>query len=173
MQIETERLIIRDLTAEDGYSFSAMAADGSLTDIGFDRDCGKWMAEWIVEAQELAARDRPDSAYLAYAVVLKDENIVVGSVGCSYYEDIQEIGITYFIGAQYRNRGYAVEAIKAYAAYFFAHYRASRLIATIRVENVSSRKTAEKAGFRLVEKKLYQDLNDEQAEWYYFYELTP
>ena len=32
----------------------------------------------------------------------------------SYYEDLQKIGITYFIGAQYRNNGYAAEAAKAY-----------------------------------------------------------
>lgn len=92
-----------------GYEipFAEMAADGSLNDIGFDEDCGSWMAEWVSEAKELTLRDNPLMDYLAYTVTLKDSGIVVGSVGCSYYDDLQETGITYFMGAQYRNNGYA------------------------------------------------------------------
>lgn len=41
MLIETERLVIRDVTEEDGPAFAEMAADGSLKDIGFDRDYGE------------------------------------------------------------------------------------------------------------------------------------
>ena len=61
--------------------------------------------------------------YLAYTIILKDGAAVVGSVGCSYYEDLRETGITYFVGAQYRNNGYAVEAVKAYTkpTYFPFH----------------------------------------------------
>ena len=171
MLIETERLVIRDVTEEDGPAFAEMAADGSLKDIGFDRDCGRWMAKWTAEARELAGLDRPDRAYLAYTAALKGEDTAIGSVGCSYYEDLQETGITYFIGSQYRNCGYAVEAVKAYLQYFFSRYRnRPRIVAVIRAENVPSWKTAEKAGFRLVERKLYQDLFDDQAAPYHFYE---
>lgn len=46
MLIETQRLVIRDLQTEDEVPFAEMAADGSLNDIGFDEDCGSWMAEW-------------------------------------------------------------------------------------------------------------------------------
>lgn len=110
--------------------------------------------------------------YLAYAVMLKNNNIVVGSIGCSYYEDLQEIGITYFIGAQYRNNGYAVEAVKAYTKYFFSHYNVQKMIATVRNENVPSWKAIEKAGFLLTGKRMYKDLNDEKEELYHFYEMT-
>ena len=88
-----------------------MAADGSLNDCGFDRDCSSWITEWIDETKGFAVRDNPGMDYLAYTITLKDVNIVVGSIGCSYYEDLQKTGITYFIGAQYRNNGYAVEKI--------------------------------------------------------------
>lgn len=171
MQIETKRLLIRDIKAEDEIPFIEMAADGSLNDCGFDRDCGSWMGKWIIEAREFACRDNPNIDYLAYTISLKDKNTVVGSVGCSYYEDFQKTGITYFIGAQYRNNGYAQEAVKAYAEYFLKHYSVPKMIATVRAENIPSWKVIEKAGFVLTEKRMYRDLNDDKEELYHFYEM--
>ena len=154
MLIETQRLIIRDLKLEDEKVFVEMASDGSLNDVGFDDSCGGWMAEWITEAKQFAIRNNPCKDYLVYVITLKNNNKVIGAVGCSYYEDLQEVGITYFIGAQYRNNGYAVEAVKAYTRYFFNHYSVQKMIATVREENISSWKVIEKAGFVLNEKKM-------------------
>lgn len=172
MLIETQRLTIRDLQSGDEVLFAEMAADDSLKEIGFDKDCSSWMTGWMVEATELAIEDDPRKDYLAYTITLKHEDIVVGSVGCSYYEDLKEVGITYFIGAQYRNNGYAVEAVKAYTEYFFDHYKIPKMIATVRAENVSSWRVVEKAGFVLIEKRMYRDLNDEKEEMYHFYEMV-
>lgn len=171
MFIETERLIIRDLKTEDEIPFTEMAADGSLNDVGFDKECGKWIINWITEAKDFAFRDIPVMDYLAYTIILKGENIVIGSVGCSYYEDLHETGITYFIGAQFRNNGYALEAVKAYIEYFFNHYNIHKIIVTVRDENIWSRKVVEKAGFRLTQKKIYRDINDNRDELYRFYEI--
>ena len=103
-------------------------------------------------------------------IAVLTETAVIGSVGCSYYEDLQETGITYFIGAQYRNNGYAVEAVKAYIDYYFNHYNAKRMIATVRDENITSWKVIEKVGFLLREKRMYKDLNDHEEKPYRFYE---
>lgn len=171
MFLETARLIIRDVNPEDEVPFVEMASDGSLNDIGFDRDCKEWMGSWIEEAKMLADADNPADEYLAYTIVLKEKEMVIGSIGCSYYDEFQETGITYFIGAKYRGHGYAAEAAKAYIDYFFRHYDISKLIATVREENISSWKVIEKAGFALVDRKLYQDINDEKEDMYRFYEL--
>lgn len=171
MQIETQRLLIRDIETDDAASFAIMAADGSLNDCGFDKDCNNWITEWITEAKDFALRDNPNMDYLAYTITLKGKAAVVGSVGCSYYEDLWEIGITYFVGAQYRNNGYAVEAVKAYTEYFLKHYHAKRIIATVRDENVPSWKVIEKAGYILNTKRMYKDLNDAEAKLYRFYEI--
>lgn len=170
MLMETQRLMIRDLKPGDETAFAEMALDGSLNDIGFDKDCGRWIGRWMAEATEFAVRDNPCTDYLAYAVVLKDENVVIGSVGCSYYEDLKETGITYFIGMRYRENGYAVEAVNAYREYFLRRYPVQRMIATVRAENIPSWKVLEKAGFVLTEKKRYRDLNDAEDEMYHFYE---
>lgn len=172
MIIETERLILRDLESSDGKIFAEMALDGTLRNIGFDVNCNEWIDRWIVEAKELTAKDDPTIEYLAYAIQLKQSKIVIGSVGCSYYEDLKKVGITYFIGAQYRNRGYASEAAKAYIQYFFQHYNIHEIIATIREENASSWKVIEKTGFHLTERKMYKDLDDDFKELYRFYSMT-
>ena len=170
MLIETKRLIIRDLKPEDGEIFAEMASDGSLNDIGFVDGCGAWMNQWITEAKQFADRNNPCKDYLAYVITLKN-NEVIGSVGCSYYEDLEQVGITYFIGAQYRDAGYATEAVQAYVEYFFSTYDIQKMIATVRAENVSSCKVVEKAGFVLTEKKMYKDINDSEEELTYFYEI--
>ena len=172
MLIETQRLIIRDLKSEDEKVFVEMASDGSLNDVGFDDSCGGWMAAWITEAKQFAIRNNPCKDYLVYAITLKNDNKVIGAVGCSYYEDLQEVGITYFIGACYRNAGYAAEAVRAYTKHFFGCYDIQKMIATVRAENVSSCKVVEKVGFLLTEKKMYKDLNDSKEEMYHFYEIT-
>lgn len=171
MQIQTQRLLIRDVKKEDAIPFAIMASDGSLNDCGFDKDCGSWITKWIAEAKDFALRDDPDLDYLAYAITLKDEAVVVGSVGCSFYEDLRKIGITYFVGAQYRNNGYAVEAVKAYTQYFLKHYITKGIIATVRNENVPSWKVIEKAGYILKAKRMYKDLNDNKEKLYRFYEI--
>ena len=172
MEIETQRLLIRNVKTEDKIPFVKMAADGSLNDCGFDKDCGNWITKWIDEARSFAFRDNPNTDYLAYTIILKSEDAVIGSVGCSYYEDLQKTGITYFIGAQYRENGYAVEAVKAYTDYFLNHYSTKRMIATVRDENTPSWKVIEKAGFILSEKRMYKDLNDSEETLYRFYEIV-
>lgn len=138
MRIETDRLIIRSVKFEDEMFFPEMAKDGSLVDVGFDRDCGKWMADWIREVMQLDEEDNPGKDYLVYTVCLKHSGAVIGGGGCTYYEDLKQTGITYFIGSEYRGNGYAAESVKAYTDYFFNHYSEKKLIATIRDENVPS-----------------------------------
>ena len=72
----------------------------------------------------------------------------------------------------YRRNGYAVDIIQAYSKYFFGHYQIKELIATVKEENIASWKTIEKASFQLVERKMYQDINDAKEELYRFYEIT-
>ena len=97
---------------------------------------------------------------------------VIGSVGCTYYEDTGKIGICYFVGAEYRRKGYTTEAVKAYVDFFFKHYNENDIIATILASNVPSDRTAEKTGFRLIETKMYKDIYDEEERLYHFYEYS-
>lgn len=173
MYIETERLIIRSIKPEDENAYIEMASDGSLHEIFGDCSCcHEWMGDWIKEARKLDIENCPAKDYLAYAITEKSHGTILGSVGCSYYEDLKKIGITFFIGAAYRGKSYAAEAAAAYVNYFFGHYSVSEMIATVRADNIPSRKSVEKAGFALKEAKLYRDINDDEEILYRFYEQT-
>lgn len=170
MHIETTRLLIRSFRLSDEKAFIEMASDGSLTEIFGDcSECHKWMGNFIREAMRLEVENDPGKEYLAYVIEDKNEHSVMGSVGTSYYEDFQEIGVTYFIGAKFRGNGYAAEALCALTKYFLKNDRADRLIAAARAENKASCRTLERAGFRLTDTRLYRDLYDTQEELYHFY----
>lgn len=173
MFLETKRLIIRSLHTSDENAFIEMASDGSLAEIYGDcSECHKWMGEFINDAIKLEAEDNPYNEYLAFAIENKTNHTVIGSVGSSYYEDFKEVGVTYFIGANYRGNGYAAEALRCFADYMFTRYNLQKLIATAIVKNIASCKTLEKTGFSVVETKMYQDLYDEKEVLSNIYELV-
>ena len=169
MRIETERLIIRSIRRGDEKVLAEMARDGSFYELGFDAECAQWIDEWITEAIELSVKDDPRADYICSIICLKDDESVIGTVGNTYFEDTGKIGICYGIGAEYRQHGYAAEAVKAYLEYFFAHYGEEEIIANIRDENTASCRTAERSGFLLSEKRMYQDIYDTEEQLYRFY----
>ena len=169
MKIETERLITRSIQHGDEKVLADMASDGSFSELGFDTDCKQWIDEWIGEAVSLAEKDNPRIDYICSIVCLKDNGTVIGTVGNTYYEDTQKIGICYGIRSEYRQLGYASEAVKAYLDFFFKHYGEEEIIATISADNISSCKTAENAGFKLLEKRMYKDIYDTEERLYCFY----
>lgn len=173
MLLETRRLIIRSLHSSDEKDFIEMASDGSLEEIYGDcSECHKWMGKFIKDAIKLESEDNPYQDYLAFAIEDKTNHHVIGSVGSTYYEDLMEVGVTYFIGANYRGNGYAAEALQRFADYLLEKYNLKKLVATARVENVASCKTLERAGFSVVETKMYQDLYDESETMSNIYEMA-
>jgi len=175
MYIETDRLIVRNMEQEDENAYIAMASDGSLDEDIFS-GCGsnyhKWMPEWVKGTILLNEEDNPKKDYLAYTIVEKKQGTVIGSVGCSYFDDLEQVGLVYFISEEHRGNGYATEAVVAYIKHFFEHYGIPKIIANIRNANKASCITAERAGFKLVETKMYKDYGDEEAKLYNFYEMT-
>ena len=169
MRIETERLILRSIREGDEKALADMAKDGSFSELGFDSDCPKWIDEWIEEAVKLSDADYPGADYICNVICLKEDGRVIGSLGCTYYDDLDKIGICYGIGAEYRRHGYASEALQAYLEYFFGHYDEDELIATILDDNVASWKTIERSGFMLSDKGLYKDKYDAVERLYRFY----
>lgn len=173
MEIITDRLLIRELKPEDEEAFIGMASDGSLTDIFGDcRNCRQWMGGWIREARALCEAGDPFRDYLAYSLETREDHVVIGSVGSTYYEDAGQVGVTYFIGAACRGRGYMTEALRAFAAHLLRTYPLEALCATVRAANPASGRVLEKAGFLRTGTRPYQDLHDSREELYHFYRLT-
>lgn len=173
MYLETERLLIRSIEPEDEKAFIEMASDGSLDEDIFGGYSGGYQElihDWVREAMKLDREDNPKKEYLAYTIVEKQCGIPIGSVGCSYDEQLGQIGMVYFIGADFRRRDYATEAASAYVQYFLEHYDGLELKASVRTTNLASCRVLEKSGFVLRETKLYKDFYDEEEKFYNFYE---
>ena len=169
MLIETERLIIRSIKRGDEIELAEMAKDGSLSELGFDENCSEWIGDWMNEAIELSEKDDPKVDYICSIICLKDDGRVIGTVGNTYYEDTEKIGICYGIGTEYRQQGYAAEAVKAYLEFYFEHYDEDEILATILDDNEASYKTAERSGFILLDRKMYKDIYDTEERLYRFY----
>ncbi len=175
MYLESDRLIIRSIELTDEKAYVEMVSDGSLDEdifSGWHGDYNELIHEWVKEAISLDKENNPKNDYISYTILEKKSGDPIGSVGCSFYEDLGQVGIVYFIGANYRGNGYAPEAAAAYTKFFLENYDTPKMIATIRTANTASCKSAEKVGFRLVETKMYQDFNDDAEKLYNFYEIT-
>ncbi len=85
----------------------------------------------------------------AFAVTDADSGRILGSVGVRLNEtgDVGEIG--YWIRSDARGRGVMTRAVVVVSRWAFAEHSLARLQLRADVENVASRRVAEKAGFRL------------------------
>ena len=76
-----------------------------------------------IETERLIIRSTEPSDAKSYIDMASDGSLDEDIFcGCSYYEDEKQVGLVYFIGAEYRGKGYASEAARAYAKYFLEHY---------------------------------------------------
>jgi [ribosomal protein S5]-alanine N-acetyltransferase len=141
MHIETKRLIIRKFVSSDWeevYEYTSNSEvmkyipEGVFT----EEDAKRFMEENCGEKPE------------KYAVVLQDENILIGHL---VFHNVFG-GHTYEIGwvfnPKYYNKGYASEAAFAAIKYGFEELKLHRIIATCQPENTPSYRVMEKIGMR-------------------------
>lgn len=145
-EIRTERLLLRPHRPEDAVDVRAYAEDPEaarwlplLPSPYTAADACRW-----VEEQAPAAWG---SGAAQFAVVETTSGRVIGSIGVprvSWAARVGEMG--YVIGAPWRGRGYATEAVVAVAAWAFGHGMA-RLEVLTDVANIASQRVAVAAGF--------------------------
>jgi RimJ/RimL family protein N-acetyltransferase len=85
----------------------------------------------------------------AFAVLDSETGRVLGSIGVRFSDagDVGEIG--YWLRADARGRGAITRALRVVSAWAFGRGTVERLQLRADVENVASRRAAEKAGFQL------------------------
>ena len=146
MRIETERLIVTDLTPD-------MAQAVHLNSL--DEDNRRFVPDEVFETVEEAAeaigflisRYESKEGPFIYPVLLKSgENI--GYVQAVQIEEGWEIG--YHIAKRFTGRGYAAEAVAAFLPVIAQKLRAAEIWGICLRENAASARVMEKSGFRLV-----------------------
>ena len=156
MLIETERLIIRDFQHKD---------EKNLLKIIWQKNVVRFMRDWsensTVEGRLSGYIDwlqtQSDSKDIyenkRYAVELKEKNGLIGMVGMGLEDTLNEVEMAYFIDEDYAGNGYATEALNALYEWCISVSDIPYMIITIDCENAASCKVAEKAQFKLFERR--------------------
>lgn len=145
MQIETSRLIIRDLITKDWMDVHIYASDPKVTEYMIwgpnnEDETKSYVNQQIEKQQEIERTD------FEFAVILKDTKQLIGGCGIYIKEFNAEIG--YCFNPDYWGSGYASEASKALLRLAFEKFKVHRVYATCRPGNIGSAKVLGKIGMK-------------------------
>jgi len=147
MHIESERLAIRPIMAED-----SQAVFGYRSDKETNRYQG-WIPDSLAEVDAFIAKN-PGTFNLPeswFQLVMTDKiaNAVIGDIGVHFLgtEHLQvELGCT--IKKEFQQQGYAKEGLKPVIAALFHHYHKHLITASVAPENKASMQLFTSLGFR-------------------------
>lgn len=164
MYIETNRLIIRELKEQDADALIAIKNDKEVMKYHptfFENATIDFIKGVIMYFQHNAEKGvkYPEHGYLP-AVCLKDFGEVIGVITLNQKRVPNEWHIGWYFMSQYTGKGYASEAGAAASDYFIEALSLDYINAGVRVDNPASFRTAQKSGFKLIEKRMPYDYND-------------
>lgn len=142
--LETDRLILREMTQADFYSLCKIMQDDEVMYAYEGAFSDEEVQRWL---------DRQFSRYKEYgfglwAVILKDKDIMIGQCGLTMQDycghDVLEIG--YLFLKEYWHKGYATEAAIACKKYAFERLKAEEVYSIIRDTNIPSQNVAKRNG---------------------------
>ncbi len=162
MKLETERLILRPWSFDDAESLYKYASDDRIGPIA------GWNPHKSVDESRQIINDVL-SAYGVYAVVLKETDEPVGSIGLMIGKKSNlnlpdnEAEIGYWIGVPYWGQGLIPEAMKELIRFAFNDLKLERLWCGYFDGNEKSKRCQEKCGFKYhhTNKDIYWELTDD------------
>lgn len=144
--LETERLILRRLTVEDGEFILELLNDPSwLRFIGdkgvrtLDDACDYILKSPIAMYERLG--------FGLYLTELKYESVPIGICGLIKRDSLEDVDIGFAFLPNYRGKGYAFESASAVMSYGRRNFGLSRVVAITSPDNYGSAKLLEKLGF--------------------------
>lgn len=153
MKIETERLVLREMTPDDYDALYAVLADSDIMEhypYTFDETR---VHNWIARNMKRYEQD----GFGLWAVVLKETGEMIGDCGITMQNIhgtmLPEIG--YHIRKDKQRKGYASEAAAACIRYAFEHYDFPAVYSYMKYTNIPSQRTAMENGMTFAEE--YED----------------
>lgn len=162
IKLDTERLIIREYTGTE----VEINAHHKLSVEGFDSsdtldDTRAWMTWTVANYRQLEKLHQPP--YGDYAIVLKSNREIVGSIGIVQSVvpwgvfDTQpstlvspEFGLFWVIDTTYQKQGYASEAARAVIKFLFNSWHVKQVVATTERDNLASQAVMRKLGMQIM-----------------------
>ncbi len=147
MVLETERLILREMTQDDYPALSKILQDVEVMyayEHAFsDDETQNWLDRQISRYAELG--------YGLWAVTLKETGEMIGQCGLSMqdFDGTQVLEIGYLLRKGFWHKGYATEAAVACKEFAFQHLGEKEVYSIIRDTNIASQKVAERNGMSI------------------------
>jgi ribosomal-protein-alanine N-acetyltransferase len=146
-RLETDRLILREMTHGDAEAVFKLFSDEAVTQT---MDIYKF--ETIERAHRLinlvAERYRRKEG-LRWGITFKDDNRIIGTAGFNYLDDRTLRGeIGYDLEQAQWGKGLTTEAVRAVLKFGFATIGLNRIEATTNLHNIASIKVLYKLGFK-------------------------
>ena len=145
--LETERLILRRVTAEDDEFILELLNDPSwLRFIGDKGVRTLGAARGYILNTLVAMYDR--LGFGLYLTELKGAGVPIGVCGLIKRESLEDVDIGFAFLPEFRGRGYAYESASAVVAYGKRAFGLKRMVAITSPDNHSSARLLEKLGFK-------------------------
>ncbi|GIN60209.1 putative N-acetyltransferase YnaD [Robertmurraya siralis] len=164
MYIKTNRLLIRNFENNDWQAVHEYTSDCRVM---------KYIPEGVFtenDTKDFIKKNVGDSAE-KFAVVLRDENLVIGHIVFHKYFGDHTYEIGWVFNPKYYNHGYASEAAQGILKFGFEDMHLHRVIATCQPENIASSRVMEKIGMR--KEGYFQKCIPAGNEWWdeYYYAI--
>ena len=160
MTLETPRLLVRTFREEDAEALCRIKTDPAVLEYCpdlLDVDAPpEDMPKYIREFRRIEEEDDRVS-WRCYAIESRETGDVMGCLTFSKHSFLHEYELGWMMRGAYTKNGYASEAAAAFAEHICRAWGLDYLIAFMDTDNPASRRTAEKSGFRLFEKRTIYD----------------
>ena len=162
--IETERLLLREITLDDKEALFRLHSDPAV-----QKYTGEPVVRSVEEIEKAIARrsiDYKKHGFGRWATLLKDGNKFVGWAGLLYLPEFDEVDLGYRFLPEYWGMGIATEASRAILDYGFDVLNLKRIVAIAMKEHKASIRVMEKVGMEF-EKFAPYEPGSEDATWYW------
>lgn len=157
--LETDRLILRELTKEDAEGIFACFSNEAVT-----RFYGQETLQEIEEAEqfiEFFSKNYHEKRGIRWGIERKGVQGIIGTIGFNaWLPKHKRAEIGYEIHPKYWRQGYTSEAVSEVLSYGFGVMELTRIGAIVFLENEASNKLLQKLGFHqegILKKYMYQN----------------
>lgn len=145
LTLETERLLLREMTVKDApFMLRLLNSEGFINNIG-DRGVRNLMQaeNYLIEGPISSYQQH---GYGMYSIVLKASGEIIGLAGLVRREQLPETDLGYALLPEFLGQGYALEASQVVLEHA-KHLKLQTLLAIVNHDNQASRALLEKLGF--------------------------
>ena len=145
-EIQSARLVFRFITESDLEDIFEYAKNPKITEyLCWDYHKNKQDTLNFISQTNQSYSNSND---LVFGIILKNKQKLIGSIGMHKINHIHsscELG--YVINDKFWNKGYMTESVQTIVKFGFNELKLNRIIARIRLANITSQKVLEKNGF--------------------------